>query len=432
MRESHAVDESGNPLRLYHGTADDFSEFRHGHPNKKDAGWLGRGFYFTNSPAMANSYAMLKPGKAENVMPVHLSLKNPFYATMEHKTALKNALMDDPYAAEEFRNKLMEAGHDGVILDYGTKDNVREYVAFDPTQIKSATGNKGTFDPSKPDITKRDGGEVDDDGITAYHGSPHDFEQFDTSKIGTGEGAQAYGHGLYFAQNEDVAKGYRDALAQTRNPIESINDLIGQMSKNSPAGRTRETVKWYMKQDPMLRGHISDDEVVHHISNALNGQNPDGTVSESALESYGKLTDKFGRDHKGHMYEVHINAHPDHFLDWDKPMGEQSEYVKQAFLKAQSKGDPLLEQLLDMSPEGLMIQGMVPSAKGAAAYKTLADDHGSDTKASKILAKAGIKGIRYLDAGSRGQTDEPTHNYVVFDHNHVAVKRKYAQGGVVG
>jgi hypothetical protein len=44
------------------------------------------------------------------------------------------------------------------------------------------------------------------DAITTYHGSPHDFDEFDMSKIGTGEGAQAYGHGLYFAENENVAK----------------------------------------------------------------------------------------------------------------------------------------------------------------------------------------------------------------------------------
>src|SRR4029453_2036207 len=49
-------------------------------------------------------------------------------------------------------------------------------------------------------------------GIKAYHGSPHDFEQFSLAKIGTGEGAQAYGHGLYFAEKPEVAKQYRDAL----------------------------------------------------------------------------------------------------------------------------------------------------------------------------------------------------------------------------
>jgi hypothetical protein len=50
--------------------------------------------------------------------------------------------------------------------------------------------------------------------IKAYHGSPHDFDAFDLSKIGTGEGAQAYGHGLYFAENPDVARGYRDTLSR--------------------------------------------------------------------------------------------------------------------------------------------------------------------------------------------------------------------------
>ena len=48
----------------------------------------------------------------------------------------------------------------------------------------------------------------------ADHGSPHSFDKFDMSKIGTGEGAQAYGHGLYFADNEGVAKSYRENLAE--------------------------------------------------------------------------------------------------------------------------------------------------------------------------------------------------------------------------
>ena len=53
----------------------------------------------------------------------------------------------------------------------------------------------------------------------AYHGSPHEFEKFDSSKIGSGEGAQAYGHGLYFAENEKVAKGYQERLAGKGHPF---------------------------------------------------------------------------------------------------------------------------------------------------------------------------------------------------------------------
>ena len=44
--------------------------------------------------------------------------------------------------------------------------------------------------------------------LRVYHGSPHDFEKFDVSRIGTGEGPQAYGHGLYFAENPAVAAEY--------------------------------------------------------------------------------------------------------------------------------------------------------------------------------------------------------------------------------
>ncbi len=49
-------------------------------------------------------------------------------------------------------------------------------------------------------------------GMVVWHGSPHKFNKFDSSKIGTGEGAQAYGHGLYLAESPDVAGQYKTAL----------------------------------------------------------------------------------------------------------------------------------------------------------------------------------------------------------------------------
>jgi len=52
--------------------------------------------------------------------------------------------------------------------------------------------------------------------IRAYHGSPYDFDAFDAAKIGNGEGAQAYGHGLYFAEAEPVAETYKHALADRK------------------------------------------------------------------------------------------------------------------------------------------------------------------------------------------------------------------------
>ena len=80
--------------------------------------------------------------------------------------------------------------------------------------------------------------------LIAYHGSPHRFKKFDASKIGTGEGAQSYGHGLYFAENPKVAKGYRDALSkQVRGDTEtyefngqpiSLNEFIFSAKSRHP------------------------------------------------------------------------------------------------------------------------------------------------------------------------------------------------------
>jgi hypothetical protein len=74
------------------------------------------------------------------------------------------------------------------------------------------------------------GGGLSTKGIKAYHGSPHDFERFDLSKIGTGEGAQAYGHGLYFAESEGVAKAYREALAG-KNTLADYNAQLKTLAK---------------------------------------------------------------------------------------------------------------------------------------------------------------------------------------------------------
>ena len=82
------------------------------------------------------------------------------------------------------------------------RGGVPELMADTGQTQELAGGFGGTTTPAK--------------GIRAYHGSPYDFEKFDISKIGTGEGAQAYGHGLYFAENprsEDYKQ--RSGMAST-------------------------------------------------------------------------------------------------------------------------------------------------------------------------------------------------------------------------
>jgi hypothetical protein len=153
--DSKVVDADGNPMVMYHGTADSFDKFEHDHPNKKDVGWIGRGFYFSNDPELANTYANLKPGTSPNVMPVYLRITKPYMATIRDKERLMLAdRRGDKNAAKVFTDELRQHGYDGVFLDYGLADGTKEYVAFDPEQIKSATGNNGGFDRANPVITK--------------------------------------------------------------------------------------------------------------------------------------------------------------------------------------------------------------------------------------------------------------------------------------
>ena len=58
--------------------------------------------------------------------------------------------------------------------------------------------------------------------MTAYHGTPHTIQgKFDISKVGTGEGNQSFGHGMYFAENPNVAKQYQAALSNTKYKVQT-------------------------------------------------------------------------------------------------------------------------------------------------------------------------------------------------------------------
>lgn len=224
--------------------------------------------------------------------------------------------------------------------------------------------------------------------IVAYHGSPHDFDAFDMSKIGTGEGAQAYGHGLYFAGNEAVAKGYRDQLS---------NDLLigGEGARRVPPGSLEHSIA-----NDMSKYDIGDLSPVYSAYEGIPG----------ARELIDKLAKEAGDDgigqNPGHMYQVNINADPASLLDWDKPLSEQSPQVQAAIKNAGlAPTEPVLGSF-----------GGVP-VKGAPRWADTPED-------AEALRQAGIPGIQYLDAGSRAAGDG-TRNYVMFDPALIQILRKY-------
>lgn len=149
-RDSEVVEPDGTPLVLYHGTRDDVREFDLGHRNRKDSGWLGHGVYLSSDAEIASTYSTLKAGSASpNVMPLYARLKNPYMATDQDKERLMLIAHNKGEeagrrASIDFTDKLKAQGHDGVILRHGGGGS-KEYVIFDPKDLKSATGNIGTY-----------------------------------------------------------------------------------------------------------------------------------------------------------------------------------------------------------------------------------------------------------------------------------------------
>jgi len=270
---------------------------------------------------------------------------------------------------------------------------------------------------SDPDITKAGGGTVDnddEDGITAYHGSPHDFDQFDISKLGTGEGNQSYGHGLYFAGNEAVAKGYRNSLSDTLIHPEGTPDLekrAGQMalvfSDNTPEG----AVKWLSK-----------------FKNGATHTSPN--MTPELVEAVSKKFSSGDFRPGGHMYKVKLNVKPEELLDWDKPLSEQHPNIQRIAREADiNKAIGPTRGVLQAWREG---RDVGVEATGRDLHQALSNYGENGKQASDYLQSQGLKGIRYLDAGSRNDTDgDPTHNYVMFHHDPVQVTDKYEYGGMV-
>lgn len=147
--DSKVVDENGQPLVVYHGTDQKFSAFDQSligtglDANIGGLGMSGSGFYFTPDKETAEGYGQI-------TIAAYLAVKNPFVVPEYQATrkAVSVALGKD-IALADVASELTKAGYDGIIKQDPWRP---EYVAFRPEQIKSATGNRGTFDPGNPDI----------------------------------------------------------------------------------------------------------------------------------------------------------------------------------------------------------------------------------------------------------------------------------------
>ena len=241
----------------------------------------------------------------------------------------------------------------------------------------------GTYD-SVEDALSQLKKQQEQPGITAFHGSPYKFDEFKTEAIGTGEGAQAYGYGLYFAEEPDIARGYRkstryhSARREFQNELpddasidevsEAINDGVFS-EENANLLRRLEAEDYlgfdYPSQalDAVLRGDLKNYDASKELIEAVEGtdlnslyenltgakatdldyekaaiveqimidgdtlgvvqrQSESNAYSDRAYKWFEKsLKPNFKAP--GALYEVNIKASSDDFIDWEKPLADQ-------------------------------------------------------------------------------------------------------------
>ena len=252
-------------------------------------------------------------------------------------------------------------------------------------------------------------------GAIVYHGSPHKFDKFDSSKIGTGEGAQAYGHGLYLADSPTVAAGYKETLSARVKDRLTIDGKV--IDPDSMLGRAVEDVPRIGIQGALQK---IDDNIRFNEKYA-----PDmAEMYRSIRKQVESLDPSRVAVKEGQLYKVDL---PDEaiarMLDWDKPLSQQAPEVQKHFeplvapiraemAKPANPGWGDLAAPTNFDPTGQELLGLMRNRDAElTAQSFLANGLGDDV--SRTLRAQGIPGIRYLDGSSR-TAGQGTRNYVVF------------------
>lgn len=320
-------------------------------------------------------------------------------------------------------------------------------------------------------------------GQPAYHGSPHEFERFSLHAIGTGEGAQSYGWGLYFASQRAVAEHYRNSASPARVTVDGIE---------LPAPRTKYSGRAVSDIRHLLIGKFTDAQI--DALSMLTDRSVDETIESMKYngelrrrDGYGNgkvwddraailedLKDRIAIEPTGKLYTADI-PDDDVMLDWDKRASQQPAQV-QAALRAigvewKAAATPsrealtrIIKQVLERPerPDWQAVNTTVTDTlrEGLEVARTGSDDavdqwwtrnypmlaRGDKSqdptgrelyaavagkapdmpgvewqeRASRTLAAHGVAGIRYLDGMSRG-AGEGSRNYVVFDDRTIAI-----------
>ena len=363
------------------------------------------------------------------------------YADMEHMLmqiesleAMKDKVFEIADKNVALRMNLTKAGHEVYtkvreLLETSTKGHIKQQAHEDAllvathadvfAQIMREAGNArytamDYLNTLRFDVNAKMNGK-DGYAQAAWHGSPYDFDEFDLGAIGSGEGNQAHGWGLYFAKNREVAQAYRDVLG-----IDSVEIISGDTKY-----RLNDDIEWYDDKTKsiidaesplsMALTTLSEEgdkaKAIKNLTDFINSKKDnksDYVVAQikRAKQAVQILKDgNFDTHQWNTMFEVDIPEN-EYLLNEQKNIEKQSQVVKNAISQMSNE---LNSSVLNNS-----------NLSGKEFYKLLSKKLGGDKLASQKLSDFGVKGITY-----KGEQDGVF--FVVFDDKAIKVIQKYNQ-----
>lgn len=290
----------------------------------------------------------------------------------------------------------------------------------------------------------------------AFAGSRVDYDKPSLEAIGSGEGNQAHGWGLYYALNKDVAEGYRETFVKGESKLvigdKSIEDWVNSYEWNNDtydiADNIIDDIKRHLENNNVTDGYEAREIVLRDIgyhqksfiSAVQRGDNTDEYYARREKENLDNLTDLLDKlaaysrqeynfeKSKGQVHEVEIPENP-YLLDEQTSVWQQSDIVKNSInLLVDKLSDEQVEQLqggqYDIAEKRETLKGNLQSETGRKLYKALADVLGSPRAVSEMLENVGIKGIIY-DGAQDGRA------FVIFNPDDVEVIQKFYQSGIM-
>ena len=311
-----------------------------------------------------------------------------------------------------------------------------------PYQVNQSSGYFNKSIPNENDLSNYRNANSNIFYQSAWHGSPHDFDTFDLGAIGTGEGNQAHGWGLYFAKKKSVSRNYQKVLSKrlgTTSPklfkveIPDQKTMLdedkyfkeqnkGVIDKIIPAINNldidkRKALLEHYKEHPSYPTNKEYEKILGKIQGVKREQE---YLTDALLNNVNKITEKIARETAAEYGYNFDELKADSTLEMAKKLlGEMNEKLSTLekekeveWAKEKIRQDKILENIGDTFIKS--------PYTGRDFYLALSKAFGGDKGASEFLNSIGVSGITY-----DGYTDGRC--YVVFDDKAINIIEKYNQ-----